>query len=422
MPTTFERTWQHHMNQVMPITNTADAAIIWMKSFLKGDFTASPNQGLWTCDRSNDGATAGTAGDGIDRWSVQGGVTGLTGVAASIIAGATIVGAVRLAGVTGMTAASVGTFMTIAGAASPTNTSKLNTPWRVVQFNSATSVDIYNPLGVTGDGNNGAITWTNRTQYLSNPPLQRPPGNISWYVLRSPAAMGPYYLTLSTDGSAQLWELTVFLSKTQPSGGTANNRPTSVDEYGFTGKALIGSAPLTSWFWNGSLSTVGDFMFTGNRTTTAAGTGVFETVIIGQTLADTKAADLYKFVLYANTNVNASGATALLLSTPANWVGRNFNGGSNLTGLGTIELAVGTISVFSNAILGFQDFTDSKYDDGPLYVFNNQVGNFTLKGRLADIKRAPASLPEGFTEPNPTTPASMVVGNLWFPCNAAPVL
>lgn len=87
-------------------------------------------------------------------------VTGQTGAAASIVAGAPA-GEARLTGLTGMTAESKGKFLTISGAATGAN----NGTFLISNFISATSVDIVNGAAVAPDGNNGAITWTEREPY-----------------------------------------------------------------------------------------------------------------------------------------------------------------------------------------------------------------------------------------------------------------
>lgn len=83
-------------------------------------------------------------------------VVGQSGAAAII----TVTVSVVITGLTGMTAESVGRFLTITGAATVVN----NGTFLITTFNSATSVDIDNSLAVT-DGNNGAITWIERGPY-----------------------------------------------------------------------------------------------------------------------------------------------------------------------------------------------------------------------------------------------------------------
>lgn len=84
-------------------------------------------------------------------------ISGQTGSGASITnSGGTII----VTGLTGMTAQSVGRFLTISGAATGAN----NGTFLIVELNSATSVDISNASGAT-DANNGSIIWTERNSY-----------------------------------------------------------------------------------------------------------------------------------------------------------------------------------------------------------------------------------------------------------------
>jgi hypothetical protein len=87
------------------------------------------------------------------------GISGQTGAGASLDSIAS--GIVTVSGLTGMTSASVGRFITISGAATGAN----NGTFLITAFNSATSVDYSNPSGVAPDGNNGAISWSEREAY-----------------------------------------------------------------------------------------------------------------------------------------------------------------------------------------------------------------------------------------------------------------
>lgn len=89
-------------------------------------------------------------------------VTGQTDTAASIVSGASA-GNMRVTGVTGMTASSVGNYVTISGAASGAN----NGTFLVAAYNSATSIDVVNGSAVVPDANNGAITWTEYLPYTA---------------------------------------------------------------------------------------------------------------------------------------------------------------------------------------------------------------------------------------------------------------
>ncbi len=98
-----------------------------------------------------------TLGDEPNQFG--GALSGQTGAAANITAFASPLA--TLTGLTGMTTQSVGRFLTISGAATGAN----NGTFLIAAYISATSVQIVNASAVAPDGNNGAITWTERNSY-----------------------------------------------------------------------------------------------------------------------------------------------------------------------------------------------------------------------------------------------------------------
>lgn len=122
-------------------------------------------------------------------------IAGQTGAAASVTAfGA---GVSTITGLTGMTAQSVGRFLTMSGAASGGN----NGTFLIVTFNSSTSVDISNPSGVAPDANNGALVWTERNPYSLEDDInyirtdrKQIKGTTNWYdaipTYQRPTAVG----------------------------------------------------------------------------------------------------------------------------------------------------------------------------------------------------------------------------------------
>jgi hypothetical protein len=92
-------------------------------------------------------------------------LTGQTGAVANITTFS--LGVSTITGLTGMTANSVGNFLTVSGAAAGGN----NGTFLIISFVSATSVTISNAAGSAPDANNGAITWTERRTYCLNDDL-----------------------------------------------------------------------------------------------------------------------------------------------------------------------------------------------------------------------------------------------------------
>lgn len=86
-------------------------------------------------------------------------IAGQTGATANITTFS--LGVSTLTGLTGMTLQSVGRFLTVTGASAGGN----NGTFLIINFISATSVDISNATGSAPDANNGAISWTERGPY-----------------------------------------------------------------------------------------------------------------------------------------------------------------------------------------------------------------------------------------------------------------
>lgn len=66
-----------------------------------------------------------------------------------------------ITGLTGMSSDSSCRFLTISGASNPAN----NGTFQITSYNNPTSIVINNPLGVSGDANNGSIGWIEREQW-----------------------------------------------------------------------------------------------------------------------------------------------------------------------------------------------------------------------------------------------------------------
>lgn len=86
-------------------------------------------------------------------------LSGQSGATASITTSAA--GLVTFTGLTGMTAASIGNFLTVSGA----NSSGNNGSFRIAEYVSATSVRVANAGGTASDTNSGSISWTERKPY-----------------------------------------------------------------------------------------------------------------------------------------------------------------------------------------------------------------------------------------------------------------
>lgn len=124
-------------------------------------------------------------------------IAGQTGTAATITAFSG--GVLTLGGLTGMTAGDVGNFITLSGAANSGN----NGTFLIINFNSATSVDVSDATGVFPDANSGSIVWTERGPYTLQDDLNYVrtdrkliKGTTNWYdaipTYQQPNAIGTF--------------------------------------------------------------------------------------------------------------------------------------------------------------------------------------------------------------------------------------
>lgn len=429
-----ERTWQFTVNEATDNTSgtTNWKDMVWhIKAFLMGQLggakykdiaaaTLSSLAGFWTCYYSCDSSTAGSAGDGIDLWGTQGAGTANSGSAATITTGATIPGAQRLTGLTGMSAGSVGNMMTISGAATSANNSKTNTPWLIVQYNSASSVDVLNPAGTTTDANNGSIVWAERGAYTRTDAnlVGNTPGSAhSWMVLKSPVAMGsgPWYIILDMRSSGT-GNISLVVCKTAPTGGSTTVRPTSTDEVQATGWIDTNVYSSGQGRLHCGLTTLGDFycIFSSD------GNGIRSTMML-QALAEAKSSDAYPVWTYFAGGGNQPGS--------GNLRGNNYLGMKSATGVLSLltTLYVPLWFIYGQNVdffvnMSTTDATDAAYDDLPCYVYQSPAGYKSVRGRLVDLRWCPPGLSDGTVEPAAGTPASVAIGDLWFPICAAPTL
>lgn len=418
----FEKTWQPLMNYVLDSSNTANTgrnAMWFIMAFLTGKTGGVKTlQGMWTVDSSCDSVTAGSAGDHVDRWSALGSTTGGSGSAATFTTGATIPGAIRLTGVTGMTSGHVGNHVSISGAASGAN----NGAFKIVAFNSSTSVDIYNPFGVVADANNGAIAWQERGDWTfdASKIVAASPGTAhSWVVMRSPAALGPLYLLLDVANATN--QLTYVVSKTQPSGGTTTNRPVAPDEltgspwanqpiYSASGTAKSHGALATDGNWHTMLSQDGN----GSQVVFS-----FQTM---QALADAHAPDTAPCLAYFNQNSGSSPVTRGNLqggNAAMRTVDNTFNIGPTASGAANMQPMFWLADDGTDWLNAMTtDFTDSAYDDMPVY-WTVAFGPRSIRGRWTDYYWCSSNLASNQFEPASGAIQSISQGHLWLPADAA---
>ena len=174
---------------------------------------------------------------------------------------AAVTGGVTLSGLTGMTASSVGNFLTLSGAVNSGN----NGTFLIMAYNSATSVDVSNPSGVSTDA--GPITWAQYYPYNLQDDINYTrtdrkliKGTTNWYdkipVYQQPTAVGTdlpadltHIATKTTDAVAYNVNRTYFGAAVAPAATmitvTSTGNLKHADPVNTTGIPCFDAAPFT---------------------------------------------------------------------------------------------------------------------------------------------------------------------------------
>lgn len=263
----------------------------------------------------------------------------------------------------------------------------------------------------------------------------------SWIVMKSPAAMGPYYLlidcTANTDGSTA-W-IMMWASKVAFTGGTTTARPTSTKEWPVHQSASV--SPLRTQIWEGTVAAhnfhytadaSGNFWFHSSKT----GSQIFHWSFGFQKLTENRTADLQATVTIVSFQSSARGS---------------FDGSAANGAFGSANIAQGTVggrngadavSHGPNEIVVMMPFinasswaaqigpnaTDGTFDVFPSYVGSVLASSRGVRGRLPDVsfiggQSTPGSgATVGSSQPSSGSQEQMVVGNLLMPSSVAPNL
>lgn len=242
----------------------------------------------------------------------------------------------------------------------------------------------------------------------------------SWIVLRSPnfTAGGitavPFHVTIDYSGTLDYQAVFVF-SKAAPTGGTITARPTATDEWVHTAaQGQVNDATALPYKFNGWLATDGNFACGAAKTTSTM-------MYVGQmfhVLSNANANDLYpacSLLFYSVSGTGAFGTSSALRGRSADGT-VSFVAGNHAYPRGVndpISMAIAT-----------GDVTISKYLRLPTWLYVNDVGAQSMRGRFADIVIAApsAAANQGYVEPATGAPVSQILGSLWFPVNGVAVV
>lgn len=215
--TTFELTWQQDNNRVPADQTTTllqSKSFGWyVKAFLKGDSSLTGSgtisgTGLWTCDYSCDSVTAGSAGDGVDRWGGTGAFDATKIVRAS--------------------GASAHSWMVLKSPAG------LGPFYMLIRFNSANDYQwefTFSKTAFTGGSTTVSPTATNSWQYASQQVVQ-PSLVAGTHFFGLLSTTGVFHIKAGRDGGGFLQTALSFFSLTNAKTGDAHNGMTYVDYLG----------------------------------------------------------------------------------------------------------------------------------------------------------------------------------------------
>lgn len=242
----------------------------------------------------------------------------------------------------------------------------------------------------------------------------------SWMVVKSPVALGPFYMILNFVSASAI---DLVFCKAAPTGGSITNRPTSTDEWSFAAMTFAGATAGNRM--HGAVATDGSFFVLGSQN----GNSRAELTILGVELKDARGVDGYKFVTYAGYVYAAGGpfvtigtniGLAQAGGTAGSWKGRAASGAGPVI-LAALSPAFFVTSSYSNsAQLDVDaDATDAKFNSLPMYIQTTTAGQKSVRGRLPfpDFAWASDAISQGSVS---GAVDSACVGHIWIPANVAP--
>jgi hypothetical protein len=269
----------------------------------------------------------------------------------------------------------------------------------------------------------------------------------SGITLKSPDALGPYYLTLDYVTAADN-RIAVIYSKNAPTGGSITARPTATDEWvhtsfvpGQVDEVRLNDGSAAVCHVNGAVSSLGDFILFAARQGSLYAQSAFWAIMP----ADAQPEDTYKLVtlaVYNNDGVSDRGVCRMSNPNMLPQEQLNDSSGSLSTCMltrrtdiagkaavrsydyGTIA-TTGTTGNRLEATSGVQaaDSIANRRRRLPLFLqaYNITPTYWASKGRLPDIYWAMTDT-QGQVAPDPGTVEHVQIGNTWLPMPEAPSL
>jgi hypothetical protein len=438
----YEKTWQFDINRAYSPSTLTDMGkwVLWYyKAFLTGQIGVSGTAPT-VITVATPSAAGGTLAAGVYYYRVAAIVGGVESVGSNeftvTTTGATGSVALTWLAVTGATgyrvyrgiasgaenvfyAPGAVTTYTDTNAASSVGSPRTDKgTWWVVGSSNSTTGDNFSG---TSFGHDYWASATRPETYTAANIVRNTAGSAhSWLVLRSPASVGggkAYYLLLDWS-TATDYQVTVTLGvDSPPTGGTNTTAPTMVN---FTGSQLLSavfsmSATNGPIHMHGTLATDGSF----NMLMSRDATGKFISGFLGHAPANVKVNDLYPLWISMYGDSTAASGYGAVASTyaPDNATWSMMRAPDNSLGGGWA-----VVSPALTYLPAAPDSFDGSFIDWPCWLGASTLAYRSMRGRLQDIMFFGGGVATGSVDNPAGTPGFMVVGNYWFPTNAAPIL
>ena len=249
-------------------------------------------------------------------------------------------------------------------------------------------------------------------------------GAHSWIVLKSPIALGPYYLCIDLSGTTEV-KGNIITAKTAFTGGTTSARPTSTDEWSHFGDMNIADNTALPQKIHRITDADGNFWVLLSHNTS----GIFYFMFGLQTLTQTKTLDVTK-VITAHSYLLTGRGCGLMDCSASSFAGTAAVGGATRGRLfnNTATNSMSAISYYTGASANWSSqMTTSDAADGlhialPVYIYSPTTDYKGIKGALPDVSIINQGMAVGSVVPSSGTQERMVVGDLLIPSSFVPLI
>jgi hypothetical protein len=182
---------------------------------------------------------------------------------------------------------------------------------------------------------------------------------------------------------------------------------------GYLASANFSLATGANFKMHASLATDGTFHILASKD----GTGKFLSCFMASLLANFKTIEKFPLFVHMTGDVNLSqyyGYSSLGVNTISSCIMRapdNSQGGN-----------WGAVFPTTTYVPSAADSFDGSFVDLPLFVSATAIAYRSVRGRLQDVMYFGGGASTGSVDNPAGSPNYMVVGDMWFPCNAAPSL